>query len=205
MSLKNLDRDSDPADWDKKWSNIFDHYQQDIRHAHYVRALLRNNNCSVLEIAAGSFRDMAALNRMGVDCGGMDFSRESVERAQIAFPQYVHKIRQMSAFDMEYEDKAFDVTYHNGFWVLFDDQKISELAREQARITKNQMIVTVHNGNNQNFVDYFDCMKKSDPLYDIRFFKLAEIKSLMESVCDEVSVIPVGKGKRRHEIGRAHV
>ena len=26
--------------WNDQWRNIFDHYQQDIRHAYYIRAIL---------------------------------------------------------------------------------------------------------------------------------------------------------------------
>lgn len=199
MSLNNLDRDSDPADWNAKWSGIFDHYQRDLRHAHYIRSVIEPNEKRVLEIAAGSFRDMAALRRMNIDCSGMDFSNESVVRAKAAFPQYATYIHEMSAFEMNFDDGEYDVTYHNGFWILFDDDKIKALAQEQARITKGRMIATVHNIHNQRFVDYFDKMKQNDPLYDIRFFAIDEIASLMREVCDNVHVIPVGKYKRRHE------
>jgi len=60
-------------------------------------------NCgerTVFEIAAGSFRDVAALRRMGIECGGMDFSSESVNRAKAAFPQYAKHVHLMNAFDL---------------------------------------------------------------------------------------------------------
>lgn len=199
MSLRNLDRNSDASGWDEKWTTIFDHYQQDLRHAHYVRALMDDGERSVLEIAAGSFRDMAALRRMGVDCSGMDFSGESVVRARKIFPAFADHIHQMSAFEMRYSDAEFDVTYHNGFWILFDDPQIYALAEEQARVSRKRLMVTVHNRHNQQFVDYFDRMKQADPLYDVRFFELDEVASLMRTVCRDVRVVPVGKGKRRHE------
>lgn len=199
MPLRNLDRNSDPTDWDKKWVSIFDHYQQDLRHAHYIRAILKHDEKTVLEMAAGSFRDMAALRRAGVDCSGMDFSPESVQRAIKAFPEFASHIHQMSAFNMRFEDDSFDVTYHNGFWILFNDKQIHALAKEQARVTQKRMIATVHNAHNKGFVAYFDRLKQDDPLYDIRFFDIDEITALMRTVCDDVHVIPVGKGKRRHE------
>lgn len=199
MSLRNLDRNSDAHSWDSKWSGIFDQYQRDLRHAHYIRSLMRPDERSVLEMAAGSFRDMAALRRMGVDCSGMDFSPESVQRARRAFPEFSGFIHRMNAYELDFPDEAFDLTYHNGFWILFDDKEILSLAKEQARISKRRMIATVHNGHNQSFVEYFDRMKESDPLFDIRFFELDEIHGLMESVCTDVRVIPVGKGKRGHE------
>ena len=98
------------------------------------------------------------------------------------------------------QDKQFDVTFHNGFWVLFEnDDEIKKLAQEQARITKNKMIVTVHNGHNKDFIRYFDELSKEDDLYKIRFFKKDEIADLMLSVCKSVTVYPVGKGKKYFE------
>ncbi len=199
MSLIDLNPSSSADGWDSKWVEIFDRYQNDRRHAYYINALLEQGERSVLELAAGSFRDMASLRAMGVDCSGMDFSMESVKRARQAFPQFAAQITQMSAFKMPLPDRAVDVTYHNGFWVLFSDDQIQALAHEQARVTGRRMIATVHNGHNPRFVAYFDTMKRNDPLYDIRFFSVAQITEHMRQVCDEVVVVPVGKYKRRHE------
>lgn len=199
MALGNLNQFSQADDWDRKWAAIFAHYQNDIRHAHYIRALLRHGENHVLEMAAGSFRDVAALNRWGKRGEGMDFSGETVQLAKNHFPQYASHFHQMSAFDMPLPDRAVDVSYHNGFWVLFSDEDIHKLAQEQARITKNRMIATVHNSHNRQFADYFGRMKQTDPLYDIRFFSVDEITQLMRTVCDDVVVIPVGKQKKRWE------
>lgn len=199
MSLGQLTPDSPADDWDRKWVDIFAHYQNDIRHGHYVHALLHRAEKEVLEIAAGSFRDVAALNRWGRLGTGMDFSEEAVRRAKEQFPEYAPRFHQMSAFDMAFPDKSFDVSYHNGFWILFSDKELLALAREQARITRKRMIVTVHNGHNRQFVEYFARMGQTDPLYDIRFFHKDEIAELMRTVCTDVQVIPVGKQKKRWE------
>ena len=199
MKLRNLDPSSDSSDWDMKWKDIFESYQRDLRHAHYIRAVLDARERHVLEIGAGSFRDMAELRRMGVDCEGMDFSRVSVSLAKEHFPEFSDVIHQASAFETKFSDKAFDASYHNGVWVLFDDAEIKSLAVEQARITQHRMIVTVHNAHNQHFVDYFERMKVDDALYDIRFFEIDEVSELMRQVCSDVVVIPVGKGRTRHE------
>lgn len=199
MALRNLDASSDHADWDQKWEGIFDHYQQDLRHAHYIHSQLDASERRLLELAAGSFRDMAALRRMGLDCHGIDFSPEAVGRAKAAFPDYSHAMHTMSGFAMDFGDGEFDLSYHNGFWVLFDDVRIKQLAAEQARVSRHRMIATVHNRHNRNFVEYFDRLKESDPLYDIRFFEVDEIAALMRTVCRDVLVVPVGKGKRHHE------
>jgi len=199
MQLCNLDPTSGSDDWDQKWSEIFDHYQNDLRHAYYIHAMLEGDERHVLEIAAGSFRDMAELRRRGINCEGMDFSQEAVVRARGWFPEFANIIHHMSAFATSFADNAFQVTYHNGFWVLFSDAQIKELAKEQARISRGRMIATVHNAHNKQFVDYFDRKKSDDPLYDIRFFELEEISGLMGEVCSNVMVVPVGKGKQHHE------
>lgn len=199
MRLRNLDPASGSDDWDRKWVDVFEHYQNDLRHAYYIHAMLEKNESRILEIGAGSFRDMAELRRRGLDCEGMDFSLESVNRARRHFPEFSSAIHHMSAFNMPFHDGEFDVTYHNGFWVLFSDEQILSLAKEQARITKYRMIATVHNGHNGQFVDYFNRKKEDDPLYDIRFFNKDEITDLMGMVCSDVAVIPVGKGKQYHE------
>lgn len=186
--------------WDAKWPDIFDHYQHDLRHAYYIRALKNSNEQRLLEIGAGSFRDMAALSRWGVDCYGVDYSLEAVKLAQKKFPNLAHKIQQMDAFNYNFENSFFDLTYHNGVWVLFrDDKQINLLAAEQARISKRRIIATVHNAHNKNFVNYFKKMAKTDPLYDIRFFHVDEMHQLLSNVSSKITIIPVGKGKKRYE------
>jgi len=187
------------TDWDSKWPDIFKHYQNDLRHAHYIQALKNKNEKCLLEIAAGSFRDMAALNRWGVVCEGMDFSAESVVLAKKQFPDISKKIHQMDGFAFQFQDKEFDLTYHNGFWVLFNDTDIDLLAKEQARISKYRMIATVHNAHNVQFKNYFKMKAENDPLFRIRFFYEKEIRNIMSKVCSKVTVVPVGKGKKYFE------
>jgi ubiquinone/menaquinone biosynthesis C-methylase UbiE len=189
------------SEWDKKWPTIFQHYQQDIRHAYYLNAFLDENDKKILEIAAGSFRDMAVLNNLGVECWGTDYSKNSVDLARKHFPLLKNMIFQSDAYNMRnINDNAFDATFHNGFWVLFDDNnEISALAKEQARITKRKMVVTVHNGHNKKFIHYFKKLSREDPLYRIRFFTIDEIRSLMLTVCKSVKIVPVGKGKKHFE------
>lgn len=199
METRGRPRLASETEWDRQWTSIFDHYQQDIRHAYYIRALKRRNEQRLLEIAAGSFRDMAALCRWGISCDGVDYSAESVERAKQQFPDLQHRIHKMDAFHLTFEDAAFDLTYHNGVWGLFDDAQIVALAKEQARISKRRIMATVHNAHNVPFSQYFDKMKQADPLYNIRFFRREEITALMSQVCSKVSVVPVGKAKKRGE------
>jgi hypothetical protein len=199
MSFEYLNGYLSAEDWDNRWKKIFNHYQHDIRHAHYIRALINNDEKNIFEIGAGSFRDMAALRQRSINCSGGDFSQESVRMARTMFPGFANNIYCVNAFSTGFADMSFDLTYHNGFWSCFDDGDIKLLAKEQARITRKRMIATVHNVHNKQFFDYFEKMKVSDSIYDVRFFSVDEIFSLMQNVCDNIVIIPVGKGKRLHE------
>lgn len=185
--------------WDEQWEDVFDHYQQDLRHAYYIRAVLNPNENKIVELFAGSFRDTVALNSMGVDCYGVDYSEKAVSLAQQKSPLIADKFSQQDCFKTNFENKSFDLSFHNGAWVLFSDSDIMKLMREQVRITKHRIIATVHNAHNRSFVDYFAKMGESNPLYRIRFFDISEITELMETVAKRVTVIPVGKGKKHYE------
>ncbi len=193
------ERLTEASHWDTKWPSIFDKYQHDLRHAHYVRALKNSRDQSALELAAGSFRDVAALNRMGLRCDGMDFSEEAVHLARARFPALATRLNKMDAFYLPLADDAYDLTYHNGFWGLFDDADIDRLATEQARVTRRTVMATVHNAHNRQFHQYFERTRETDPLFNIRFFYEGEIEAIMRRVCTRVTVIPVGKAKKAHE------
>lgn len=188
-----------PEDWNNIWTDNFAHYQNDTRHAYYIDAVRRRNERKVLEIAAGSFRDVAQLSQVGVECYGIDFSTQAVSLAQQYYPQLASRFAAMDAFNLDFADSDFDLTYHNGFWVCFDDAAIHKLVEEQARVTRRRLIATVHNAHNKAFKAYFDSKTDTDPLFSIRFFESDEIAALMRHVCKKVTVIPVGKGKKRYE------
>lgn len=185
--------------WNNEWTNVFDHYQQDIRHAYYIRSIKNKCENKLLEIAAGSFRDMRTLCKWGILCEGIDYSSEAVDRAKKHSPELAHKIQKMDAFNLTFTDNFFDLSFHNGVWGYFDDTDILKLAHEQARVTRSRIIATVHNAHNIQFKNYFDQMKKKDPLYSIRFFTKNEMIGLMSQVCSSVTIIPVGKRKKYHE------
>ena len=185
--------------WDSEWVEIFDRYQNDPRFAHYLYAFLEEDEKRILEIGAGSFRDMEKLNKWGLECFGIDFSDKSVEKAKEKFPEYRNLIIKADAFSLPFSDNYFDVSYHNGFWSCFSDDEIDLLVCEQSRITKKRMMVSVHNAHNPSFVGYFNKLKVDNPLYSARFFTISEITLLMKKYCCNIEIIPVGKGKKFYE------
>jgi len=186
-------------DWDNKWPDIFNHYQNDPRHAHYINAIRHKDERRILEIAAGSFRDIALLNKGGIEGYGIDFSAEAVTRARDFYPQHAERFSVQDAANLSFADNFFDLTYHNGFWVLFNDDAIRKMAIEQARVSRKRMVITVHNAHNKGFVDYFKSKQETDSLFNIRFFTIDEMQAHLSHVCKKITIIPVGKGKKTHE------
>lgn len=192
----------DNAYWNHAWDKYFEHYQQDTRHAYYINAFLNDDEKKILEIAAGSFRDFNILNSIGKDCFAFDNCENAVNKAKKLFLQYADKISLQNAFSTIYQDKEFDFSYHNGFWGCFDNEQILQLAKEQIRITKKRFAFTVHNGHNQEFIRYFDTLKKNDKLYALRFFTLTDIYNIitaLELEMENVKIYPVGKYKKYSE------
>ena len=182
--------------WDGAWHQHFQEYQGDFRHAYYIAAIRRRRERRVLELAAGSFRDMAALNRWGVCCEGVDFSGESVRKAADQFPTLRDRIKQMDARHLDYPDGAFDLTFHAGFWVYFDDAQIAEMAAEQARVSRYRMTATVHNAQHRGFQEYLAELAQKDRFYRVRFFHPEEIIALLQPYCRRVIVLPAMTGRR---------
>ena len=186
--------------WDKEWQNIFDSYQKDTRVSYYINSLLEGNE-KVLEIAAGSFRDTNHLNNFGVDVYGCDFSNSSVQMAKEKFLNLSDRIEIMDAFNLNYGDKFFDVTYHNGFWVCFkDNEQIKKLLYEQIRVTKKMVCAIVHNKHNKNFIEYFNKkVEQGNKLFDVRFFDFEELLEIFNGHFKSVEIIPVGKSDKSFE------
>lgn len=144
---------------------------------------------------------MALLNELGFQCYGCDFSLKSVENAKKYFPKLEKMILLADAFDLPFTDKFFDVSYHNGFWGYFRNDDIYLLMNEQVRVTKNRLIIGVHNAHNKEFVRYFNEKQREDPLYSLRFFSVDEINNILlnHTLITKVKIIPVGKQKKYYE------
>jgi len=184
--------------WNTIWPVHFEKYQNDNRHSFYVRAYLQQSG-RTLELGAGSFRDMVLLNRMGIYCEGVDFSDKSVSHAKNRHESYSDQMHIMNVFNLSYASKSFDASFHNGLLGLFDDLCIDALLGEQRRVTKTTAIITVHNGHNLKFRSYFNIVKETDHLYDIRFFEYDEIYRILSRHFDKIIIIPVGQGGRYYE------
>lgn len=185
--------------WNLEWASVFEHYQQDIRHGHYIHAVLRPDEKKILELGAGSFRDASLLNRLGLECWGVDYSTFAVDSARKLYPQYAERFHVANILKMDFPDNSFDFSYSNGVVGCFNNDDIKSIFKEQCRITRKRIAVTVHNRHNQQFWDYFQKKKQEDPLYAVRFFLIDEISDILKQFCTNITIIPVGKQKKYFE------
>ena len=185
--------------WNEKWDSIFDQYQADLRHGWYVAAFLNSGIETVLEIGAGSFRDIAFIARLGKKIGAFDFSLKACNLAQQKHPNLAKFFWCDDAFATKLQNKSFDASFSNGFIGCFDDEQIHSLIKEQLRVTKKQMIITLHNGHNQGFKNYFIEKKNADNLYEVRFFTLDEINIILDKFSFCYKIFPVGKAYKELE------
>jgi hypothetical protein len=181
--------------WTNAWSRHYENYAGTVsRQAYYLDFILRPADRTLLEIGAGSFRDTVQLNEWGYTCTGTDFSTEAVQLAKEKYSAWADQIHAMDASALDFPDKSFDVSFHNGFFVLFaDNEVIDGFVREQVRVTKKRVICTVHNALNARLAQTFSHKSNSDSLYDIRFFRPDELHEILQPHCKKVEVLPFGQ------------
>lgn len=169
-----------PSYWSEAWLRHIERYLASPPRAGYWIASRFREEFSFLEIAGGSCRDSRYLAEIGRDSIGTDFDGETLAYVRQRLPGSSLRLQTEDAFGFSFREKSFDVTFSNGFLVLFrDDRKIHNLLNEQARVTRKFMVLLVHNAENKKLRAQFADKAKTDSLYDIRFFHREEIEQLV--------------------------
>lgn len=136
---------------------------------------------SVLEIGCGSGRDSVYLAQHGSKVTAVDYEGGVVANLKSRLEGVKVFCSAADAFALPFRDKQFELVFHNGLFVCFrDDDDIRRLLFEQARVAKKRICAFVHNGENQRLVRRFEARGKTDPFYDIRFFRRDELINLVE-------------------------
>jgi len=162
--------------WSDAWSRHLETYLQAPPRAGYWLERMFRTPQRCLELAGGSCRDTRYLYSKGWDATGSDFDEKTLSYLRDRFAGLGQPLLKLNAFETDLADRAFQLTFHNGFWILFrDDQRIHALVKEQARITSETMVILVHNARNRPLLAQFAEKARHDPLYDVRFFDPAEI------------------------------
>jgi len=168
--------------WEASWAKHLAQYLANPpRAGMWLRWRLGRAPLDTLEIAGGSCRDSRYLYTNGWAAVGSDFDIKTIAYLKQQFADVGQTLDVADAFQLPYADKQFDLSFHNGFYVLFNDEKtIFELLHEQLRVTKKRLVFFVHNIENKALRHNFHERAQFDPLYNIRFFSRDEIKHLIE-------------------------
>lgn len=166
--------------WSDAWVRHLENYlAAPPRAGVWLAARFNLANKRILEIAGGSCRDARYLANKGLDAVGSDFDQKTLDYLAKRFPDSPLRLMREDAAQMSFQDNAFDMTFHNGFWVLFkDNEKLLEFFKEQVRVSRETLVIFVHNQHNAELVSEFAERAKQDPLYDIRFFQRDELRDI---------------------------
>jgi len=161
----------DKRSWDDVWKKHLGSYMKAPPRTGIAILTYCKSVHYCLEIATGSGRDAYFLCGKGLKVTAIDYAEKTIELLKTLWPGGEIDFQAQNAFNMSFRDKSFDLSFHNGFYVLFkNDDDIIKLIREQFRVTKKYMIFLVHNVLNEKLVKRFKRKAPFDPIYDIRFF-----------------------------------
>ena len=134
---------TDASGWNELWSTNFRNYVHGTPRTGVFVLRLFPHAQSYLEIGAGSARDSFYLSQNFKKATASDFSDEVVAKWKEVYGSDFRG-EQIDAFNIDATDSAFDISFHNGLYVLFDDDQIKKLIVEQFRITRQAMVIIVH-------------------------------------------------------------
>lgn len=168
--------------WEESWvKHIEDYLNSPPRAGVFLASYFKNVN-SVLEIAGGSCRDSRYLENIGYEATGSDFDEKTLCYLQEEkFPADKLNYSKEDAFSLTFEKDSFDLIFHNGFFIYFNNDDLTKMLKEQERVSKKYIVIFVHNIENKNLVKTFKEESKKDDLYKIRFFNKDEIIEIVKN------------------------
>ena len=177
-------------DWNTQWEKWFTRYAQgNPRLGKWLGTTYPAAEGKILEIGAGSARDSRFLASTAQSVTCVDFSPEVVRLLVNSQPPENMTFFQADAANLPFPERAFDVTFHKGVWVLFSDNAIlKSFLREQLRVTNRVALAIVQNARNTARVAETQARAAEDPLFNIRFFDPAELADLGRDVVADMGI-----------------
>jgi ubiquinone/menaquinone biosynthesis C-methylase UbiE len=172
---------TEKGDWKKSWEKNIDNYlAKPPRTANFINYLLSNVINSILELGAGSCRDSIALSKFGYNVTASDFEQNTIELLKKKLQLSKVSLEVIDTFNISKDDNSVDLIFHNGLFVLFDDNQIKQALIEQARVARKYILILVHNGLNRDLVADYKMKINQNKIYDIRFFSQDELENLIK-------------------------
>ena len=179
--------------WEESWIKHLDEYLNAIPRAGIFLENYFHNVSGILEIAGGSCRDSRYLANNGYKVIGSDFDEKTLSYLEKKFPNDKLKYSKEDAFHLTFSDNSFDLVFHNGFFIYFNNNDIYKMLREQERVAKKYIVIFVHNKENQKLVEIFKNKSEEDDLYKIHFFEKDEIVNIIRKSGIKVKSIKIKK------------
>ena len=124
--------------WDNVWSST------DICYSHdsilFEIGRLKNTN-KVLEIGAGTGRDLEELSERGYDVTYSDFSSVAIEKFHKRNPQI--ETQECDARNLPFQNDSFDLVYCLGLLEHFDRQDRRKIIKEMFRVSNKYVLIDV--------------------------------------------------------------
>jgi len=167
--------------WEESWvKHMHSYLNAPPRTGHFIEAYFGVSINSILEIGGGSCRDSRYLAEKGYKVTASDFDEKTITYLKSKFENPIVKYIVADAFNLCFEKKTFDLVFHNGLFIYFqDDLDLYKMIREQAKVSSKYILIIVHNKTNTVLVKKFKRLSKEDKLYDIRYFEPEEIKNIV--------------------------
>lgn len=178
-----------------QWDSLFDENIGRYRRARPKRAQyllgfldsIRYRPERILEMGAFSGKDISYLSeRIGQAlCCSLDKERAVFDSDAARTASCIVA----DAFRMPFRDGAFDLTFHSGLIVVFDDQQSAQIIREQVRITSGYAVVFGH--NRWNLLDVMISMFKrvrGDSLFRYRRFTKGLLRGMVPEGASIVAI-----------------
>jgi SAM-dependent methyltransferase len=179
-----------PEEWNSQWEKWFNRYSQgNPRLGKWLASKYNISKATILEIGAGSGRESRFLSQRAKSVTCADFAPLAVRLlADSNLPPNMNAV-EADAYNLPFSDKLFDLTFHKGFWILFDNnEKVEHLLREQLRVTRNVVSAIVQNSLNLKQVSKANAMAQNDSLFCFRFFRPNELEQLAWKVVSECGI-----------------
>lgn len=168
--------------WEDSWIKHIETYLEATPRAGiFIENYFKDIN-KLLEIAGGSCRDSRYLANKGCEATGSDFDEKTLTYLEKErFPNDKLRYSKEDAFKLSFLENSFDLVFHNGFFVLFDDNNsLKTMLLEQARVSKRYIVFFVHNAQNNTLKHLFKEKSLEDDLYKIRFFDKNVVLTIVE-------------------------
>lgn len=179
-----------PEAWNLQWEKWFYKYSQgNPRFGKWLLSRYDVSKATILEIGAGSGRESRFLSTEARSVTCLDYSPSAVRLlANHKLPANMNVVN-ANAADLPFGDQYFDLTFHKGFWILFDSNaQLELLLREQLRVSRKIALAAVQNGLNTKQVEDAGAKAEADPLFRFRFFNPSEIDCLARKVVTDLGI-----------------